>query len=112
MWLYHRFCLSFRDVEDLSAESGAEVTHETIRPWCGKLGPDHARKRSRRQGRLGDASFLDEAFVTIRDRRHYLWRAVDQDGDVIDILVLRRRDARAAEAVLPQLMKGQGREPR
>ena len=112
VWLYHRFCLSFRDVEDLLAERGVEVTYETIRRWCGKFGPGYARKLRRRQGRLGDTWFLDEVFVTIRGERHYLWRAVDQDGDVIDILVQRRRDARAAKRFFRKLMKGQGSEPR
>ncbi len=112
VWLYHRFCLSFRDVEDLLAERGVEVTYETIRRWCGKFGPDYAGKLRRRQGRLGDAWFLDEVFVSIRGRRHYLWRAVDQDGDVIDILVQRRRNARAAKRFFRKLLKGQGSEPR
>jgi putative transposase len=112
VWLYHRFCLSFRDVEDLLAERGVEVTYETIRRWCGKFGPDYARKLRRRQGRLGDSWFLDEVFVTIRGQRHYLWRAVDQDGDVIDILVQRRRNAHAAKRFFCKLMRGQGSEPR
>ena len=112
VWLYHRFCLSFRDVEDLLAERGIVVTHETIRQWCRKFGPDYARKLRRREGRLGDTWFLDEVFVTIRGERHYLWRAVDQDGDVIDILVQRRRDARAARRFFRKLLKGQGSEPR
>ena len=112
VWLYHRFCLSFRDVEDLLAERGVEVTYETIRLWCGKFGPDYARKLRRRQGRLGDTWFLDEVFVSIRGRRHYLWRAVDQDGDVIDILVQRRRNARAARRFFRKLLKGQESEPR
>ena len=72
----------------------------------------YATKLRRRQGRLGDTWFLDEVFVTIRGQRHYLWRAVDQDGDVIDILVQRRRDARAARRFFRKLLKGQGREPR
>ena len=110
--MYHRFCLSFRDVEDLLAERGVEVTYETIRRWCGKFGPDYARKLRRRQGRLGDTWFLDEVFVSIRGRRHYLWRAVDQDGDVIDILVQRRRNARAARRFFRKLLKGQESEPR
>ncbi len=69
VWLYHRFCLSFRDVEDLLAERGVVVTHETIRQWCAKFGPDYARKLRRRQGRLGDTWFLDELFVSIRGKR-------------------------------------------
>ncbi len=90
VWLYHRFGLSLRDVEDLLAERGVTVSDEAIRLWCGKFGLDYARKLRRRRGRLGDTWFLDELFVTIRGERHYLWRALDQDGDVIDILVQRR----------------------
>ena len=112
IWLYHRFCLSFRDVEDLLAERGIMVTYETVRQWCRKFGPEYARRLKRRQGRLGDTWHLDELFVNIRGQQHYLWRAVDQDGDVIDILVQPRRDRRAAERFFRKLLKGQGREPR
>ena len=112
VWLYHRFCLSFRDVEDLLAERGVIVSYEAIRHWCAKFGPDYARKLRRRQGRLGDTWHLDELFVSIQGRRQYLWRAVDQDGDVIDILVQRRRDAGAAKRFFRKLLKGQGSEPR
>ncbi len=112
VWLYHRFCLSFRDVEDLLAERGVIVSYEAIRYWCTKFGPGYAAKLRRRQGRLGDTWFLDEVFVTIQGQRHYLWRAVEQDGDVIDILVQRRRDARAAKRFFLKLLKGQGSEPR
>ena len=112
VWLYHRFCLSFRDVEDLLAERGILVSYETIRQWCRKFGPEYARRLKRRQGRLGDTWHLDELFVNIRGQQHYLWRAVDQDGDVIDILVQPRRDRRAAERFFRKLLKGQGREPR
>ena len=94
IWLYHRFCLSFRDVEDLLAERGIVVSYETIRQWCQKFGPEYARRLKRRQARLGDTWHLDELFVTIHGQRRYLWRAVDQDGDVIDILVQPRRDSR------------------
>ena len=96
VWLYHRFCLSFRDVEDLLAERGVTVSYESIRQWCLQFGPEYARRLKRRRGRLGDTWYLDEVFVTIRGERYYLWRAVDQDGDVIDILVQRRRDRHAA----------------
>ncbi len=112
IWLYHRFCLSFRDVEDLLAERGIIVSYESIRQWCRKFGPAYARALKRRQGRLGDTWHLDELFVTIQGRRQYLWRAVDQDGDVIDILLQLRRDRRAAERFFRKLLKGQGREPR
>ena len=111
VWLYHRFCLSFRDVEDLLAERGITVTYETIRQWCRKFGGEYARTLKRRQGRLGDTWYLDELFVTIQGRRKYLWRAVDQDGDVIDILVQPRRDRKAAERFFRKLLKGQGAEP-
>ena len=112
VWLYHRFCLSFRDVEDLMAERGIMVTYETIRLWCLKFGPKYARTLKRRQGRLGDTWHLDELFLTIRGRRQYLWRAVDQDGDVIDILLQPHRDQRAAARFFRRLLKGQGCVPR
>ena len=84
VWLYHRFCLSFRDAEDLLAQRGVTVTYETIRHWCHAFGPDYARRLRRGRGRMGDTWSLDELFVTIQGRRQYLWRAVDQDGDLID----------------------------
>ena len=112
VWLYHRFCLSFREVEELLAERGITVTYETIRQWCQKFGPDYARKLKKRQGHLGDIWHIDEVFVTIHGQRQYLWRAVDQDGDVLDILVQRRRNQRAAERFFRCLLKSQGREPR
>ena len=112
VWLYHRFCLSFRDAEDLLAQRGITVTYETIRHWCQTFGLDYARRLRRRRGRLGDAWYLDELFVTIQGQRQYLWRAVDQNGDVIDILVQSRCDRRAAARFFHALLKGQGREPR
>ena len=112
VWLYHRFCLSFRDVEDLLAQRGITVSYEAIRLWCFKFGPEYARTLKRRQGRLGDTWYLDEVFVTIRGERQYLWRAVDQDGDVIDILVQSRRDRKAAKRFFRKLLKGQGSVPR
>ena len=112
VWPYHRFGLSFRDVEDLLAQRGIIVSSEAIRLWCGKFGLDYARKLRRRQGRLGDTWFLDEVFATIRGQRHYLWRAVDQDGDVLDIFVQRRRDAHAARRFFRRLPKEQQAEPR
>ncbi len=111
VWVYHRFCLSFRDVEDLLAERGIIVSYETIRIWCWKFGPDYTRKLKRRQGRLGDIWHLDEVFIRINGKQQYLWRAVDQDGDVIDILVQPRRDQRAAERFFRRLLRGQRKEP-
>jgi putative transposase len=112
VWLYHRFCLSFREVEELLAERGIIVTYETVRQWCQKFGPDYARKLKKRQGRLGDTWHINEVFVTIQGQRQYLWRAVDQDGATLDILVQRRRNQRAAERFFRRLLKGQGGEPR
>ena len=80
--------------------------------WCFKFGPEYARGLKRRQGRLGDTWYLYEVFVTIQGQRQYLWRAVDQDGDVIDILVQPRRDRKAAKRFFRKLLEGQGRMPR
>jgi putative transposase len=112
VWLYHRFCLSFREVEELLAKRVVTVTYESVRLWCLMFGPEYARKQKKRQGFLGDTWHIDEVFVTIQGKRQYLWRAVDQDGDTIDILVQRRRNQRAAERFFRGLLKGQGREPR
>ena len=109
VWVYHRFCLSFRDVEDLLAERGTIVSYEAIRRWCRKFGPDFARRLKKKQGRLGDTWHLDD--VRINGQQQYLWRAVDQDGDVIDILLQSRRDQQAAERFLRRLVRGQGKEP-
>ena len=111
VWLYHRFGVSFRDVEDLLAQRGLTVSYEAIRLWCLTFGAAYARRLTRRQGRLGDIWHLDEVFVTIQGRRHYLWRAVDQDGDIIDILVQSHRDCRAATRFFRKLLKGQERQP-
>ena len=112
VWLYHRFCLSFRDAEDLLAQRGVTVTYETIRQWCQRFGPVYARRLRRRRGRLGDTWHLDEVFVTIQGRQQYLWRAVDEDGDVLDLLVQSHRNRRAAVRFFRKLLKIQGRMPR
>ncbi len=112
VWLYYRFSVSFRDVEDLLAERGVTVTYEAIRQWCRKFGLDHARRLRHRRGRQGDTWYLDELFLQIQGRRQYLWRAVDEDGDVLDILVQSRRDGRAALRFFRKLLKGQGCVPR
>ena len=111
-WLYHRFGLSLRDVEDLFAERGVIVTYEAIRQWCLTFGLDYVRRLRRRRGRMGDTWYLDEVFVKIQGRLQYLWRAVDEDGDVIDILVQSRRNRRAAIRFFRKLLKGQGCVPR
>ena len=112
VWLYHRFGLSFRDVEDLLAERGASVTYESIRQWCLTFGLDYTRRLRRRRGRMGDTWHLDEVFVKMQGRQQYLWRAVDEDGDVIDILVQSRRNRRADIRFFRKLLKGQGCVPR
>ena len=112
VWLYHRFPLSFREVEELMLARGAIVSYETIRQWCAKFGPTYARALRRRRPRAGDKWHLDEVFVKINGEGHYLWRAVDQDGNVLDILVQSRRDAKAAKRFLRKLMKKQCRTPR
>ncbi len=90
VWLYHRFCLSLRDTEDLLAQRGIAVSYETIRAWCRTFGPEYARKLRLRRGRTGDTWCLDELFVNIQGRQEYLWRAVDEDGDTIDATCSRR----------------------
>ena len=112
VWLYHRFCLSFRDVEDLLAERGIVVSYETIRSWCKKFGPVYARSLKKRRGQLGDTWYMDEVFINIGGKQYCLWRAVDQDGDVLDILMQKRKDKRAAVRFFKKLMKGQSRSAR
>jgi putative transposase len=104
--LYFRFCLSFRDVEELLPERGVTVTYEAIRKWCCKFGQQYANQLRRRRPRPGDKWHLDEVFLTIKGEHHYLWRAVDQDGRVLDILVQRRRDKRAAKKFFRKLLTG------
>ena len=106
VWLYHRFCLSFRDVEELLAERGVLVSYEAVRQWCLKFGLPVARELRARQGRLGDTWHLDEVCISIGGEQHYLWRAVDQDGDVLDILVQKRRNKHAAKCFFRKLLKG------
>jgi putative transposase len=113
VWLYHRFALSHRDVEELLAERGIQVSYEAIRLWCRKFGPLLASELRRRRPRRGDKWFLDEVALTMNKRRYWLWRAVDQDGTVLDILVQSRRDQYAAERFLHHVLDGEeGVEPR
>ena len=111
VWLYHRFTLSFRDIEDLLAERGIGVSYEWIRRWSLKFGRGFRRSLKRREGQVGDTWHVDEVFITIRGQVHYLWRAVDQDGDLIDILVQRRRSARAAKRFFAKALKSRGDAP-
>lgn len=111
IWVYYRLCMSFRDVEELLAQRGIIVSYETIRAWCRKFGPHYVRNLKRRQGCLGNSWQLDEDFIWIHRQQYYLWRAVDQDGEVIDTLVQPRRDQRAAERFFRWLLRTQGRKP-
>jgi putative transposase len=103
VWLYYRFPLSYRDVQELLFERGIAVTYETIRQWCFKFGQDYANQLKRRRPRPGDKWHLDEAFLTINGKRHYLWREVDQDDHVLDILVQRQRNKKAAKKFFKKL---------
>lgn len=107
VWAYHRFVLSLRDVEHLLSERGVTVSCETIRCWANRFGPKIAARRDRPTP--ADNWHLDEVVITIRGRKHWLWRAIDAKGDVLDILVQPRRDARAARRFLRKLIKRWGR---
>ena len=106
VWLYFRFALSFRDVEELLAMRGVCLSYETVREWCLKFGQTYANGLRRKAPRPGDRWHLDEVFLKINRRLHYLWRAVDQDGDVLDILVQTKRDKTAAKKFCRKLLKG------
>jgi putative transposase len=112
VWLYHRFPLSFREVEEMMLERGIVVSHETIRQWCAKFGQTYANALRRRRARPGDKWHLDEVFIKIQGKTHYLWRAVDQGGTVLDILVTSRRDAKAAIRFFRKLLTGLEYVPR
>src|ERR1700722_10370718 len=108
IWLYLRFTLSYRDVEELLAERGLEVSYETVRRWVLKFGPGFARRLRRSRPRPSDRWHLDEMVVRIAGKRMYLWRAVDHEGEVLDMLVQRRRDKRAALRLMRKLLRKQG----
>ncbi len=112
VWLYYRFSLSYRDVEELMADRGVTLSHESVRYWCRKFGQVYANRLRRRRPRPGDKWHLDEVFLAIKGERQYLWRAVDQDGNVLDILVQRRRDKHAAKKFFRKLLKGLTYVPR
>src|SRR5271163_3001323 len=112
VWLYHVFSLSLRDVELLLAERGVVVSYESVRRWCLKFGPSFADKMRRRRPRPGDTWHLDEVFLRINGEQHYLWRAVDQHGVVLDILVQDRRNAAAAKRFFRRLLHGLRYKPR
>lgn len=112
VWLYYRFPLSLRLVEEMLLERGIMVSYETIRRWGKKFGPDYARRLRRKQPSRDDIWHLDEVVITIAGRKHWLWRAVDQDGYVLDEIVQNRRNAKAAKRLLTRLLKKQGVAPK
>ena len=112
VWLYYRFNLSHRDIEDLLAERGIAVSYETIRLWCIKFGVIYTRRLKRKHRGYGDTFFIDEVFVKINGKQHYLWRAVDQDGEVVDVFLQAKRDGAAAKRFFKRLLRSHGGEPR
>ena len=112
VWLYYRFNLSQRDIEDLLAERGITVSREAIRLWCIKFGALYARRLKRSHRGYGDTFYIDELFVKINGKQQYLWRAVDQDGEVVDVYLQKRRDGAAAKRFFKRLLRSYGGEPR
>src|SRR3954465_5352214 len=111
VWLYLRFPLSYRDVEELLAERGIETSYETVRRWVMKFGPAFARNLRQLRPRPSNTWHLDEMVVSIQGRRMYLWRAVDSEGEVLDRLVQPKRDTKAALRLMRKLLKKQGFAP-
>ena len=111
VWLYLRFTLSYRDVEDLLAERGLDISYETVRRWVLKFGTMFARRLRARRPRAGSQWHVDEMVAVINGKRLYLWRAVNHEGEVLDILVQKRRDKAAAVKLMRKLLKKQGFAP-
>jgi transposase-like protein len=105
VWMYLRFTLSYRDVEDLLAERGVQVSYETIRRWVHVFGPHIARRLRARRSKPHGRWHLDEMFVRIDGKQMYIWRAVDAEGEVLDVLVQSRRDTAAARKLMRKLLK-------
>jgi putative transposase len=105
VWLYYRFSLSYRDIEEIMAERGVKLTYETVRKWCLKFGQRYANALHRCHPQPGDKWYLDEGFLTIHGQVHYAWRAVDQHGTVLKVLVQRHRDKKAAQKFFRKLLK-------
>jgi putative transposase len=112
VWLYYRFNVSHRDIEDLLAERGITVSYETIRLWCIKFGTKYTNRLRRRHSGYGDIFFIDEVFVKINGKQHYLWRAVDQDSEVVDVFLQAKRDGAAAQRFVRRFLRRYGGEPR
>jgi putative transposase len=112
VWLYFRFPLSLRLVEEMLLERGILISYETVRRWALKFGPEYSRRLRRKPASRRDIWHLDEVVVTIAGKKHWLWRAVDQDGYVLDEIVQMRRNTKAAKRLLTRLLKKQGCPPR
>ena len=112
VWLYYRFNLSHRDIEDFLAERGINVSYEAIRLWCNRFRPKYATRLKRKHRGYGDTFFIDEVFVRIEGKQHYLWRAVDQDGEVVDVFLQKRLDGATAKRFFRRLLKAPGSDPR
>jgi len=112
VWLYFRFPLSLRLVEEMLLERGIAVSYETVRRWALKFGRDYARRLKRKRPSRRDLWHLDEVVITIAGKKRWLWRAVDQDGYILDEIVQTRRDTKAAQRLLRRLLKKQGCPPR
>ena len=112
VWLYYRFNLSHRDIEDLLAERGVTVSREAILLWCIKFGAIYTRRLKRKHRGYGDTFFIDEVFIRINGKQHYVWRAVDQDGEVVDVYLQAKRDGAAAKRFFKRLLRSHGSEPR
>jgi len=111
VWLYYRFNLSHRDIVDLLAERGISVSYETIRLWCNKFGSKYANRLKKKHRGYGNTFFIDEVFIRIDGKQHYLWRAVDQDGEIVDVYLQKRRDGAAAKRFFNRLLKKYKDEP-
>jgi len=111
IWLYARFTLSLRDVEELLAERGLDVSYETVRRWFLKFGSAAAANLRRMRPKPSNHWHLDEMVVVIRGRRYWLWRAVDNEGEVLDFLIQSKRDTKAAANLMRKLLKRQGFAP-
>ena len=112
VWLYYTFPLSYRDIEKMMLYRGIEVTYETIREWCQKFGQQYANQLRRKGPYVGDKWHLDEVVVTLKKQQYYLWRAVDGEGNVLDVLLQKHRDTKAAKRFFRKLLKKQGFVPR
>jgi putative transposase len=112
VWLYLRFTLSYRDVEELLAERGLDISYESVRSWVLKFGPMIARRLRQGRPRPSNRWHLDEMVVRIAGKRMFLWRAVDHEGEILDVLVQRRRDRHAAVKLMRKLMRKHGFAPK